>query len=228
MIFNPRYGFVFVHIQKTGGTSVTRLLEDVDGSRYIAPPHLRVSDVDFMAEHRKPVIFAVVRNPWERLVSWYRMMRHKGVHNNFSRYLLSGSADNKSVDFSSFIRRTAVIREAGGEVRDPQAFAAVAGLRYRRPGVYEKSLSFNQVDYMTDHVGHFRCDEVLAFERLSQELPSLLRRLSPTIGELELPWANRDPCPVDDWRAFYSRSEDREFVARVYERDLRHWRFRWL
>lgn len=135
MIFNASRGYLFVHIQKTAGTSITQALAGQPGSAFVSPPHLRLRDVRFPFR-RRPFTFAVVRNPWERLVSWYAMMQRKGEHNDFSRYLLAAQPDGAPVTFSAFIRRVGVIEERGDAPAHERSFAPLEGLRFRRPGVY--------------------------------------------------------------------------------------------
>jgi len=61
-------GFVFVHINKTGGSSVRAAL-GLDGYR-----HVRASELAaFIGERawKRLTTFSTVRNPWDRLVSMY-------------------------------------------------------------------------------------------------------------------------------------------------------------
>jgi len=212
MIFNAAHGYLFVHIQKSAGTSITQALANQPGSCFVAPAHLRLRDVAFSSE-KQPFTFAVVRNPWERLVSWYSMMLRKGVHNDFSRYLLSGS-----LNFSEFLRRINVIVERASD--DAHAFMAHEGLRYRHPGVYLKSLGFAQTDYLTDRWGRFRCDRVLRFEHLQEEWTELLATLHPGT-KIDLPHANAKPDGPLDWRSHFTCQEDIDWVSHVYRKDIR-------
>lgn len=110
MIHNADLNLLFVHIQKTAGTSIHQALLAEPGSVDLPPHHLRLRDLRL--PRARPRIVAVVRNPWERLVSWYRMMLFKGCHNDFSAYLLApDAADGSPVRFSTFLRRTATIQE---------------------------------------------------------------------------------------------------------------------
>lgn len=78
MIVCDRHGFVFVHVQKTGGSSVTKLLMKqlpAEDRRSVAPRHSPLSRI-LREEPRLAdyFIFGFVRDPWDRMVSWFNMI----------------------------------------------------------------------------------------------------------------------------------------------------------
>ncbi len=223
MVYNETYHFLFVHIQKTAGTSITQALVGLAGSQFIAPPHLRLRDIRLKSASR-PLIFTVVRNPWERMVSWYEMMLRKGMHNDFSRHLLRGAGPgNERVDFSTYIRRTDVIRESdvselASTLLGRESESIIIGNHYL------KSLGFNQLDYISDAEGRVCCDRVLRFERLEEDWKELCGVLKLP-GALELPRENANPTPKP-WRDSYTGAADRDWVAHLYARDIAHFGYR--
>ena len=85
----PDHNALFVHIPKTGGTSVNRVMthaaaplnpdgdSDVDNLHHLTAAVLRARLPAFDSYFR----FAVVRNPWDRLVSEYHYRtQHAGGH----------------------------------------------------------------------------------------------------------------------------------------------------
>lgn len=125
-------------------------------------------------------------------------MLHKGVHNDFSRYLLSGSSG-----FSAFLDRIEVIYEANPLERDAN-----------HP--YPKSIAFNQLDYVTGRDGHLAADFIGRFEYLETDF----RRLSDEIGvHLALPHTNA--FARRHYREYYT-PVDIEKVRKLYKRDLDH------
>jgi hypothetical protein len=80
MIINHRHQFIFIHVPKTGGTSIRKALLAVHGSKDIkwGTKHLTMSE--FLA--KKPLwmrgkryrSFGFVRNPWDRVVSLHRYL----------------------------------------------------------------------------------------------------------------------------------------------------------
>ncbi|PRQ08460.1 sulfotransferase family 2 domain-containing protein [Enhygromyxa salina] len=90
MFVSHRYRAIFVHLQRTGGNSVHRVFEAHDPELVVAVPidpakqrtkHCFVADI---ADAIDPAVFAgytkfcVVRNPFERLLSWYHFLADGG------------------------------------------------------------------------------------------------------------------------------------------------------
>jgi len=97
MIINHLHKFIFIHIPKTAGTSMTRVLE-FGGSEYMsAHRSARNLNEELGDKWKRYFTFAFVRNPWERQVSWYRFLNLKarekeenfdpGTFENFIKYL---------------------------------------------------------------------------------------------------------------------------------------------
>lgn len=76
--------FIFVHSPKTAGLSITNALCDVAGVetlRGLHTQHLSVVNLLGMRKwKKKPFVFAFVRNPWDRAVSWYHFAKQKLIH----------------------------------------------------------------------------------------------------------------------------------------------------
>jgi hypothetical protein len=77
VLVSDNHKLVFVHIQKSGGVTVQELLQkNFPDLRTIVARHAFASrgmqELDEWDEYFK---FAVVKNPWDRLVSWYTMIR---------------------------------------------------------------------------------------------------------------------------------------------------------
>lgn len=83
MVINERLGFIFVHIPKTGGTSVQSAMMAQAGSRkYPSTKHLLPRDLpdSILADDFR--LFAFVRNPWDRFVSLYRYLKKRQAITN--------------------------------------------------------------------------------------------------------------------------------------------------
>ena len=66
--------FIYIHIPKTGGSSITQQYQDIF---YLGHVYTTIYPVKFRSK-----IFTVVRNPYSRLVSAYLFMERGGFRNN--------------------------------------------------------------------------------------------------------------------------------------------------
>ena len=171
---NGHRKFAFIHIQKTGGDSIEKLLRAaVPGLRFSDPRHkgaLRASEeIENWDEYYS---FAFVRNPWDRLVSWYCMMDQiRGRGENISwnsplpRYVWEAAST-----FEDFIKRCTKEFKVRGEV---YAFTR------------------NQLDYLADKDGELLVDFVGKVERFDEDLTTVLGEIGLDVPANAIPHANR-------------------------------------
>jgi hypothetical protein len=62
--------FVFVHLPKTGGSFIAEVCKEHLPVERELPPH--TGAVDIPSEYARLPVFALVRNPWDWYVSWWR------------------------------------------------------------------------------------------------------------------------------------------------------------
>ena len=202
MIFNLDREFVFVHVQKTGGMSIKKALSTIDGcveTNY----HDFVSNLDNPEKFFK---FSFVRNPFDRIVSWYNMGIKKNINsklvgydNTFWEYLLENSTN-----FSEFLNCTEKIME------------------YKDIGKpYFKSISFNQLDYFKDINGNIIMDYIGRFENIKDDFDKICNLLN--INNLELPHINK--FQHDDYRSYYT-TKDIDKVTSLYSEDLKYFNYK--
>ena len=78
----------FIHIPKTAGTSISRwyfenILNTIE-DKYILKNHIFSNEIENLA----PITFAVVRNPWDRLVSMYVFIKkYRLVSEDFNDFV---------------------------------------------------------------------------------------------------------------------------------------------
>ena len=187
---------VFVHIQKTGGLTVDRLLnERIPDLRRIGARHgfasLGMDELNDWDEYFK---FAFVRNPWDRLVSWYSMvttMPREG--NELWRYV----HDNSST-FEEFIYNCT----DEVEIKD--------GVHY--------SFAYNQLDYVTDEHGNLLVDFIGRLENFDKDLQEVFRRIG---FELETVPHIRAGSDHQHYSTFYT--PDTELIVRErFKRDIEY------
>lgn len=195
---------LFVHVQKTGGSTVDLLLKDklpgvksvrgLPGSR-----HAHLAEVlDVHPEYADFFIFGFVRNPWARLFSWHSMImrrqksaergKNDAVVKKMQRNELWIHVSREYPDFESFILRGLSEVE---ELRTPQ-------LRYLRAP--QRSADF------IGRTESFDADLRVVLDRLEIDPPEEFDRRN----------ANRKP---KDFHDHYTDAM-RDRVAEVFAEDI--------
>ena len=210
MILSNRYQFLYVHIAKTGGTSVRAALKSlqwrdpyylaqwicsrlsgITGHRIAAklPRHSKI----ICAQEMLPkdlfdglFKFAFVRNPWDLQVSSYHHLQRERPH------LLEGHDT-----FESFTRWKL----------DPE-----------RPYQYHLDTAMTPLsDYLVDLRGNLLTDFVGRYERLDHDWDHICKHLG--IDTPALPHKRQAKDRGKDYRSYYS-ADLAERVGRHFQRDV--------
>lgn len=191
---------IFVHIQKTGGSSVSAACGWPSNApeKHFRADQLRVLyGAETWASYFK---FAFVRNPWDRLVSWWSMIdaqRHRFEAGErfigFQEYVLRSAKT-----FPDFLRCTEEIHDSDGS----------------------KSILRNQIDYLTNEAGTVIVDRIGRFETLSADFDAFVR---PRLECPALPHVNASEHA--DYRSYYSDA-DAEMVGSRFTRDIEAFGYR--
>ena len=112
LLVNHAKKWAFIHIPKTGGTSVTEILCNIPETITVNS-HGTLNDLRGIEDY---FIFSFVRNPYTRLSSWYEHKKRDGIHQPFDSfihsidsldylffsqeyYLYHGKTDKKQISF---------------------------------------------------------------------------------------------------------------------------------
>lgn len=213
MIISPGRNYIFVHIPKTGGTSLAlalegramrddiligdtpkakkrrRLIKDAqsDGRLW---KHSTLADInglvsaDFVAA---AFCFSLVRNPWDRMVSYYHWLRVQSFDH-------PAVACAKQADFSGFLAA-------------PEIQASVCAADY--------------ASYMRTATGEEQAQLYIRLEHFEDDADTLWAHLG---FRLELPHENRSDR-ARDYRGYYSDS-DADVVSRLCSVDIDRFGYR--
>ena len=202
---------VFVHIPRTGGTSIEILLgmtgaENLWGFAPIpswgtncSPQHFTFQDLQrnlpdkFLSRAFK---FAFVRNPWDRFVSEFEWRRRHWNSRSSSSPRVYDNRDLESLDAFTRLLRLPPDRRLDSSI----------GL---------DSHLETQTSFLIDPLGNIAVDFVGRFEKFETDLRSVLECLG--IVANAIPHANGGP--IRDYRAYYSR-DTQEAVRRFYSDDI--------
>ena len=216
MLLSLKYNFLFVHIAKTGGTSVRDSLRPLRLRDPWYPVQFLCSRLSALSGHRLGIKFprhskiiaakemlpaetfdtlfkfVFVRNPWDLQVSSFHHIRRERPH-------LLGPHQ----DFEAFLRHKL----------DPD-----------RPYQYHLDTSIElQSDYVIDLHGNVIVDFVGRYERLEEDFAEACRRIE--IPAPPLPHRRRATDRQRDYRGYYT-PETRALVAERFRPDVEMFGYR--
>ena len=209
MLLSHRYNFLFVHIAKTGGTSVRAALNTLrwrDPMYYLVWPAHKLSGLcghrlglkfprhahiiaaremlpeDFFKSLFK---FAFVRNPWDLQVSSFHHIKRERPQ------VMEGISD-----FNEFMRWK---------------------FNSRRPWQYHIDTSLSlQSDYLVDLHGNKLVDFVGRYENLQEDFSEVCKKIGVT---LQLPHKRQAMDRKSDYRSYFD-DHSIELVAQHFAKDI--------
>lgn len=129
--------FVFIHIPKTAGTSITKIIGEPFQKHNTAKV---VIETIGREQWEKAFKFTVVRNPFDKVHSWYKF---RIMHNQ-------SNMKKKPISFKDWVACTY------GESKDPY--------------YYYRALNFEpQVEWLKNEKGEIEMDQIVRFENLATE-----------------------------------------------------------
>jgi len=151
-------GFIFIHINKTGGSSIEKALK-IPLEHQTARE--KIEEIGLKKWNRK-LTFAVVRNPWDKVVShyYYRVKTNQ-----------TGLRDNP-IDFKDWVKRTYGKKDA---------------VYYDKPKMF-----MPQTDWITDNKNNIVVDEVIRFENIEDEFSRVLDKINKKVRLPHMKKSGRD------------------------------------
>lgn len=196
MLISDSRRLLFVHVQKTGGMSIDRMLRaHVDDLRSVGPIHSPLARI-LRAEPglHDYWTFGFVRNPWARMVSWWSMIEHW--------YRVSGPGSGKDMTG----RRLNRFWVEAGTYQGFEEFVLRGTEEHRR-------LRTPQIDYLT--APHRRADFVGRTETYAPDVRAVVARLGLPPIEIE----QHNTSVHGHHREFYDDAT-RTRVAEVFAQDI--------
>tara|TARA_B100000085_G_C18525335_1_gene505547 strand:+ start:533 stop:1153 length:621 start_codon:yes stop_codon:yes gene_type:complete len=198
-MINHKHKFIFVHINKTGGTSIESILKKLSRDWFavnfnyvlngrFTPKHHLIKEYRKLADKRHGFKnyfkFTIVRNPWDRLLSNY-FFRKKTIHDKLIQNL----------SFKEWV------------------------LNYKTDGYsFEDCLSkHTQLDWITSKNEEVLVDFVGRFENLQEDFDIICDKIG--VPQQKLPHKNK--TKHKHYTEYYD-DETRQIVAEKYTKDIEY------
>lgn len=200
MLISDARRFLFVHVQKTGGSTIDNSLTAALGDvRRIPAAHRHATLAELLELEPGLSTYwtaGFVRNPWARLLSWWRMMERfrEGAQSGNERHIVH-------------LKRNKFVSSVISAHPDFESFVLHATDEHPR-------LRLPQVEYVT--AGTRRADFIGRQEHLEADLQRVYEHL-------ELTWSPLDSVNISpgqmDYRDVYTPTTRRR-VAELFEADI--------
>lgn len=231
MFISHRYKAIFVHIQRTGGNSVAKIFAQNDPELVETIPvdpsknrtkHAWIADIraaigdDIFTRYTK---FCVVRNPFERIVSWYAHLKNPLNEGDKPVGVTNSPDDQARKAAEEFALRFEAIGERVKRAVNENAssFDEFVMLPRDHPDGFFERFYANQLDYISID-GEVVVDAVLRFEDLNKDFAALAGRIGLPASLPHINASSRD----SDYRKYYSE-KTRAIIAERFHRDCERW-----
>jgi Sulfotransferase family len=217
MFISPSRKVAFIHIQKTGGSTIESVLgEHIPDFQIRGHKHNSVKygfrEIDDWESYFS---FAFVRNPWDRLVSWYSMIEEAG------RIKLVDTLNNKrNYNRYQYARKLFVWKEVLENTNSFDEFVRSAtDIAITTDG--RKLIAQNQIDYISDAHGNIVVNFIGRFENFQADLRQVLEKLEITLEPTEITRNRKNRSEHRHYSHYYT-PETRAIVEQVYQRDIKY------
>lgn len=215
MIIGFRKSFLFVHIPKCAGESIRELLiRPANAGALLLSKHARYVDAERLLgpDISRFTVFAVVRNPYEQVVSFYDHLRKPlSMSKAELEAQYPGSGGRLSPEWASELAMSCGFPEFVRRAYDDGA------IERKLPHIHWMA---DLCSWLTDSNGSIAAGRVLRHERLASDFAALAAELGL---EGRLPWRN---ASGPKWfRPHYRRRYDeptRRIIERRFSRTLEH------
>lgn len=233
MFISHKYQAIFVHIQRTGGNSIQKIFEEHDPDLIETIPidaskqrtkHAWIADIesaiatDIFERYTK---FCVVRNPFERMVSWYFHFKDDKNAGDADVKINANADAGDPHNAQDFAARFEAIGDRVKHAINTNAstFDEFVMLPRDHPdGLFER-LYANQLDYISRN-GIVLVDDVLRFENLAQDFDSLAHKIGFPSRLPHVNASSRDKRRQDIYTA-----QSKAIIAERFRRDIERWHY---
>ena len=232
---------IFVHIPRTGGTSIENFF-DFKGTDFGNPEtaqHQTIKEYKKNYNIKKYFTFTFVRNPWDRLVSWYIWTQAEVA---FYAYLASVSRPWFSSTYFNWYHGRELLQDSSQKIFDKKFFlkfkdgfsdfvyslkdkSLMPDARFNNCNMTDNRLNgrwiMPQVKWLKDGRGKINLDYIGKFEEHNSHFKSILSKKNIPYKKMPL-LANI--CRKPHYTKFYTK-ETAEIVGRIYKEDWENFNY---
>jgi hypothetical protein len=183
--------FIFIHIPKTGGLSLTRALLGSEFNKHVTAKRFQLLLPE--DEFKNYFKFCIVRNPWDRVVSAFLYLKKGGLTE--SNLIFSQRALQGINTFDDFVKNYLL-------------------KKLHEKGVYTHFIP--QYKFVCDQKGQLLVDYIGRFEEYDQSCAYIFSRLGIKQPEVKKENANKERS---HYREYYT-PETIEIVRKIYKKDI--------
>lgn len=204
-MINSKYKCIFIHINKNAGTSIDTLFNGEHSGHWNIKAYESYKRTKLAYPHYYK--FTVVRNPWDKMVSFYHYQVKRGWR------LEWGWSSNNEPTFIEFIK----IIDGFTKERQIEIWPEKKHYQHKS-GTMRMS---NQIDWLIDSNNTIPLNYICRFEYLQKDF----NKVCDDIGfpKTELPYYNKSNHL--HYSTYYD-DETRDIVARRFSKDIEYFGYR--
>ncbi len=186
--------FVFIHIPKTAGVSISTAIGAASIATEMGLPAEQHTSARWLRDrmgkelYESKFSFSIVRNSWDRMVSLWKFRRDPTAFDTFIRNIPTNMYPYDDPNY-------------------------IIDIRYRNTPTQD-GMTVPQLHFLTDEQGNTIVNKIYRFEHLQEAMVSINERLGTNY---KLPHLNKSKR---DHYSIYYDNETRDIVAEVYQEEI--------
>jgi hypothetical protein len=240
----PDKKIIFIHIPRTGGSSVEKYFNFKFSSDWKpkTAQHLTLEEYSNHYDLDKYFKFTIVRNPWDRLISWYLWSYADLIYFQYLSENGQFSSRGPSARLKAWNKGRLLISDKSNSYTDQKLFlkfktafsSFIEKLESQKPLEVDMRFDNNvkienrlkgrwvmpQVKWLEVN-GKINLDHICKFERLNTTFKTVLRKNKSTIQELpKIGKMYHKP----NYRKFYNK-KNQQIVRELYAEDIKRFKY---
>ena len=196
-MINERHKLLFVHIIKTGGSSMHKYLKQIGGTKHDRFHTTLEENLNFnLNEYKKYRKFSIVRNPWDRVLSAYTFYKSK----KSSDFLLK-----EDIEFNDWIK---IIYDK----QNRYLTCHNLNIQWLHLG--------NQYDWLTNHHNEIDMDFILRFENINEDFDRFTEKFN--LPQYKFPHERKSDH--EHYTTMYN-NESIDIVSKFCKKDIEYFEY---